>query len=148
MAAMTPLLATGMTIAMNAASNEQASKQLKEKQTLQETQTRQSAALEKEHVAQESKIDEQQRKAALRRAVASQKANFGAQGVSSKDGSAEAVLLGLTRDSETEQEFDNNRASLKQAAIEQDVSQRKALNILQRTQLQEKNNLSTIRKFF
>jgi len=145
MAAMTPLL---MTMAMNEASNQQANNNLEQTHALEEAQSKANADLEKAAINQDAAADEKSRKAALRRAVASQKAGFGAQGVSSSGGSSEAVLLGMIEDSEDEQRESDNIATLKIAAIDQDLSQEKALNVLQRTQLEERKNLSSFGDLF
>jgi len=145
MAAMTPLL---MTYAMSEASNQQAQNNLAASHALEEAQSKEQAALEKTVLRNSVAADEKNRKAALRRAVASQKAKFGSQGVSSSGGSSEAVLLGIIEDSEDDQQESDNVSSLKLAAIDQDLNQEKALNVLQRTQLEERNNLSLFSKLF
>ena len=89
-----------------------------------------AAARDQEAIAREREQSERERRNALRRAVASQRARLGAQGVSSADGSGEALLLGLVQESaldasEAEQE---RRAALK--AIEEDLSARRSVNLL------------------
>ncbi len=145
MAAMTPLL---MTYAMSEASNQQAQNSLAQTHALEEAQSSASAALEKSALRQNAQANEKSRKDALRRTVASQKAKFGAAGVSSGGGSSEAVLLGMIEDSEEEGQENDNVMSLKLAAIDQDLSQEKSLNVLQRTQLQERNNLGLLGELF
>ena len=148
MAAMTPLLTTGAALAVSAASNEQSTNQLKQTQALGKAQSEASAALKRTTIQQEAAADKADRKTALRKVVASRKANFGAQGVSSDGGSSEAVLLGLVRESEIDQAQEDSTAALKLAAIEQDLEQENAINILQRTQLQQNNAISLFEDLF
>ncbi len=148
MAAMTPLLTTGAALAISAASNEQAANQLKQTHVLDKAQSEASAALKRTTIQQEAAADKAERKTALRKVVASRKANFGAQGVSSDGGSSEAVLLGLVRESEIDQAQEDSTAALKLAAIEQDLEQENAINILQRTQLQQNNAISLFEDLF
>ncbi|MCK5384726.1 MAG: hypothetical protein KAJ29_04060 [Alphaproteobacteria bacterium] len=145
MASMTPLLmSTAINLAVSQASNETAAKNLERGHALEESRAGADAALERTAIKQNAAADEKQRKSALRRAVSSQKASFGAQGVGSDGGSSEAVLLGMVNDFGEDQEKDDNVTSLKLAAIDQNLRQQKALNVLQRSQLEEKNNLSLI----
>ncbi len=144
MAAMTPML---LTYAMSEASNQQASNNMAQMHALEEAQSADKAALEKAKIRQDTAADAKNRKAALRRAIASKKAGFGAQGVSSSGGSSEAVLLGMIKDSDEDRLESYNVNSLKLAAINQDLEQERALNVLQRTQMQKKNNLSMLDKF-
>lgn len=58
-------------------------RQLAEAQRLQESQSAASAALEREKLALDTKATEEERRAALKRAVARQRASFGSQGVGS-----------------------------------------------------------------
>jgi len=125
-------------------SQDQALEQLQERQALQQQQRAQDAALQKQQIALSSSQDEEKRKAALKRAVARQRASFGSQGVGSGAGSSQAVLLGMFEETEDElsrrEELDNLRLN----AVDLNVSQSNALNVLQRTQLQERNNLNNL----
>lgn len=109
--------------------------QLKRQQTLQQRQLEEKAALERQQIALNAKLTEEQRQTALRRAVARQRANFGAQGVGSATGSSQAVLLGLFDESDDERQRREELDALRVTALDQNVSQNRALNILQRTQL-------------
>ena len=125
-------------------SQDQALEQLQERQALQQQQRAQDAALQKQQIALSASQDEEKRKAALKRAVARQRANFGSQGVGSGAGSSQAVLLGMFEETEDElsrrEELDNLRLN----AVDLNVSQNNALNVLQRTQLQERNTLNNL----
>ncbi|MGN7437997.1 MAG: hypothetical protein ACTHOO_05065 [Alcanivorax sp.] len=125
-------------------SQDQALEQLQERQALQQQQQAQDAALQKQQIALSAAQNEDERKAALKRAVARQRASFGSQGVGSGAGSSQAVLLGMFEETEDElsrrEELDNLRLN----AVDLNVSQSNALNVLQRTQLQERNNLNNL----
>ncbi len=123
-------------------SNEQALKQLQEQQRLQEQQAAQNAALDRQKIAVDARQDEEERKAALRRAVSRQRANFGSQGISSAGGSSQAVLLGLFEETEDEKRRREELDQIRLTGIDQSLNQQSALNVLQRTQLQERNNLA------
>ena len=125
-------------------SQDQALEQLQERQALQQQQQAQDAALQKQQIALSAAQNEDERKAALKRAVARQRASFGSQGVGSGAGSSQAVLLGMFEETEDElsrrEELDNLRLN----TVDLNVSQSNALNVLQRTQLQERNNLNNL----
>lgn len=115
--------------------------QLKRQQNLQQKQLEERTALEREQIALNARLTEEQRQAALRRAVSRQRANFGSQGVGSASGSSQAVLLGLFDESDDERQRREELDSLRVTALDQNVSQNRALNILQRTQLSERQKL-------
>lgn len=119
-------------------------KQLQQRQSLQEQQRAADAALEREQIAFDTREAESKRKDALRRAVSRQRANFGAQGIGSGAGSSQAVLLGLFEESEDERRRRAELDGLRTAALDQDLAQNRSLNVLQRTQLAERNKLNTI----
>lgn len=115
--------------------------QLQERQQLNQQQLEQDVALERERLAVQAEADEDERKRALRRAVARQRAQFGARGVSSEGGSAQAILLGLFDESEDELNERERLDNLRSTALGQRVAQQGSLNVLQRTQLQQRQDL-------
>jgi len=126
------------------AEQDQALAQLQERQAAQQSQQAQNSALEKERLAAQSRQKADDRRDALRRAVARQKAQFGASGVGSGTGSSQAVLLGLFDETEEDlqkrEELDNFRTR----ALDLGTSQSRSLNVLQATQLAERNRLSRL----
>ncbi len=143
----TALVSQGVGLAANAlggSSNDLAVKQLQDQQNLQERQLRADAALEKQKIATDATNAEEDRQKALRRAVSRQKASFGGQGISTGSGSSQAVLLGLFAESEEEKRRREELDSLRVNAIDQDVAQKKSINVLQRTQLEEKQRMNSI----
>ncbi|MCB1650748.1 MAG: transporter [Alphaproteobacteria bacterium] len=141
------LVSTAQTLTGNDKQSRQqdlALRQLQERQQLDAAQRAQQTALEREKIALSAEQDEDDRRAALRRAVARQRAQFGASGVSSNGGSSEAVLLGLF--DETQGELDQREAldSLKNKALDLSQSQAASLNVLQATQLAQRNKINSL----
>ncbi len=120
----------------------QSLQQLQAQQKLQEQQLAQDAALERAKIATDTRQDAQQRQDALRRAVARQRAAFGSQGVGSGAGSSQAVLLGLFEETDDDKRRREELDQLRFNSIDQNLAQRGALNVLQRTQLAERNALN------
>lgn len=123
-------------------SGNQAYKQAKELQDIQMRTAQERAAYEKEQIRISSQQAEQERLSALRRAVAKQRAIYGSEGISSGDGSARAVLLGMFDESDEDRAQREALDTLKTSAIESNLSQQKRLSTLQLTQLKEKNKLN------
>lgn len=80
---------------------------------------------------------EADRQAALRRAVARQRAQFGSSGIGSDSGSGEAVLLGLVNDSTAAGDARKRTDTLREQALTQDLENLNQRNLLERTQLAE-----------
>ena len=79
---------------------------------------------------------------ALQRAVARQRAAFGADGVATDGGSGQAVLLGLYDSAATEASNDDAVNTLKAAAINQGLGDAQTANMLELTQTQQKQQLA------
>ena len=138
------IVSTVQALSGNSASEQEqqlALRQLQDKQALQQAQLAQNSALEREKIALQAAQSEDERRAALKRAVAKQRAQYGGSGISTNGGSAQAVLLGLFE--ETEDEI-NKRAQLDQlktASLDQDIASTQSINVLQRTQLAQRQKL-------
>lgn len=115
--------------------------QLQQKQQLDQQNLVQQTALERERIATDTKAAEERRQAALRRAVARQRASFGSQGIGSGGGSSQAVLLGLFDETEDELAQRERLDNIRGRALDLDVSQSNAINVLQRSQLAERQRL-------
>ncbi|MGH1403624.1 MAG: hypothetical protein ACRBDL_05225 [Alphaproteobacteria bacterium] len=124
------------------AQSSQSLKQLEQQQALEERQLTQDANREKDRIALDASVAEQDRKDALKRSVARQRANFGAQGVGAGGGSSQAVLLGITEESEEEKVQREALDALKVKAVDEQVQQEKELNVLQREQLKEQSQVN------
>lgn len=118
-----------------------AMRQLQAQQGLGDISAAEQSALDRQRLSLDTATSEEARRGALRRAVARQRASFGSQGVIANDGSGEAVMLGLFNESENEKDTRNRLDSLRTQAIDQDMADRQRINVLQRTQLQERQNL-------
>lgn len=115
--------------------------QLRAQQGLAEAHSAEKAAQERQKIALDAAQSEEQRRAALKRAVARQRTQFGAQGLSDLDGSGQAVMLGMFAESDQERARREQIDSLRTSAIDTDLEQQRRLNVLQRTQLQEQQAL-------
>ncbi len=115
--------------------------QLQARQKLQQKQLEADSALEHERIAAGAAAAEDERRAALRRAVARQRTQFGASGIGNAGGgSAEAVLLGLFDESEEELASRERLDNLRNQALDLSVAQSNSLNVLQRSQLQQRQD--------
>lgn len=124
------------------AQQELAMAQLQEQQRTAEAQAAQDAALARQEMAAEAVGAETARRAALKRAVARQKVSLASQGISAADdGSAEAILLGMFQESEEERGTRARMDGLREQALSQSLSQKQALNVLQRAQLADRQRL-------
>jgi hypothetical protein len=123
---------------------ELALRQLRSQQKLQEQQLAQSGALERERIALQAQQDDGERRGALKRAVARQRAAFGASGIGNNGGSSEAVLLGLFEESEEERAKRERLDAVRTRAVDMDIAQNRSLNLLQATQLAQRQKLSRL----
>jgi hypothetical protein len=115
--------------------------QLQQQQQLQARTAAQNTVNEKQEISIKAETVELERRRALKRAVARQRASFGSGGVSSGDGSSEAVLLGLFEESEEDKATSQRLDNLKLRALDQNLNNINRVNTLRRTQLAEKNRL-------
>lgn len=122
--------------------NRQALEQLQQRQRLEEQRANEKAVLDRQEIETKAQAAEKQRRAALKRAVARQRARFSASGVSSGDGSSEAVLLGLFEESEEEKANRERLDNIRTQSIDQNLANQRRVNTLQRTQLAERSRLS------
>ena len=119
-------------------------RQLQERQRLEAQQVSQDSALEREKIALQATQDEEARRAALKRAVARQKTLFASSGIGTSGGSSGAVLLGLFDETEDELARREQLDNLRNKALNVNEAQSRSLNLLQATQLSERNNLNRL----
>ena len=105
---------------------------------------KQKAALQKATIQANTQAAARDRQNALRRAVARQRAQFGGQGISTDNGSGQAILLGLFNESEQDAADRARLDQLKTTALDQNIDQTKRLNVLQASQLAEKENIGRL----
>lgn len=150
-----PTVLQGASLVSKIVSNERSAKdqregqdlalrQLQERQAEQQKQSAEDAALQRQQITLSAEEDERKRRDALRRAVARQRANFGASGISSAGGSAEAVLLGLFDESDDERSERERLDALRFGALDQGLDQQRRLDVIQRTQLQESQRIGRL----
>jgi len=117
-------------------------RQLQAQQQQQQAIASKTAALDRQEIAAKTGEAERKRRDALKRAVARQRASFGASGVSNNGGSSEAVLLGLFEESEDQKAERERLDNLKLNTIDQNLKNQKRVNTLQRTQLAERQKVT------
>lgn len=132
----------------SAAAQEAAMRQLQRQQAENMRQAQENAALTRSQLALQSEAAERERRNALKRAVARQRANFGSQGTGSGAGSAQAVLLGLFEESEADLAEREKLDALRRSALDLDIAQQNRLNLIQREQLRENQKLSNLSRNF
>lgn len=109
---------------------------------IKNAQMTQNAALQKQSNLLALQQKETDRLNKLRRAVSTQRANFGSQGIGSVTGSADSVLQGLNEASDIERQNNQNKTSLDNKIIDENLKYQTQLNLLQKQQLKQKNALS------
>jgi hypothetical protein len=125
-------------------SDAQALAQLQAQQAEAMRQTQENAALERQKIALDAQAAEDERRAALKRAVAKQRAAYGSAGTTVEGGSGEAVLLGLFSESDAERTRREQLDTLKNAVIDQNIAQQARLNVLQQSQLAQRNKIGSL----
>lgn len=75
------------------------------------------ARAQMQQIQQDQAVTDRQRRDQLRRALATQRARFGAQGLASGSGSAGAVLTGMQAESDREQAEDQARSGMRVGRI-------------------------------
>ena len=85
--------------------------------------------------------DEAARLKALRRTVGRTRASLGSRGGGTSDGSGEAVLLGLVADTNQDQQEAAATTRLRTQALAQEMADTQKSNLLERSQLAEKQRL-------
>lgn len=118
--------------------------QLKAQSDLSLQNAAEQAALQKEQLRLTGEQAEVERRSALRRAVARQRAQFGASGIGSSGGSSQAVLLGMFDESDEDRQQRESLDALKTSAIDQGYAQQTRINTLQLTQLKERDRLKNV----
>ncbi len=118
--------------------------QLKAQQDSQAQDQAEQAVLTREKLQAEADAAEKERLASLRRAVARQRAAFGASGIDTNEGSAEAVLLGLFEETDEDRTQRERLDDIRNRVLDQELAASNRLNVLQQTQLRQKQQLSRI----
>jgi len=88
------------------------------------------ATLENRRIALEEVEETRKRKDALKRATATRQAAFGGQGIDTADGSGEAVMLGLFRESDEDRKYRQHLNQLKRASLDQEITSSRKRNLL------------------
>lgn len=113
---------------------------LQEKQANELQTATKETTLDKEKIALDQQKADRERKKALKRAVSRQNALAGARGVSDS-ASGEAILLGLFDESEEERKERDRLDTLRNKSLEQGIENRQRRNLLEVSQLRERQAL-------
>jgi colicin import membrane protein len=115
-------------------------RQLSERNRAEEAIAAQKTEREQALINAQSSDDERRRTAALKRAVARQRAAYGGAGVeSSEDGSGKAVLLGFFNESQQDQAAQDSVYNVRRQILNDNLSSIKQRNLLEESQLAERN---------
>lgn len=87
---------------------------------------------------------EQTRLAALRKAVAKNRASLAAQGIDPGDGSGEAILLGQIKSNDAEQQAADADTQLQRDALLRQVQERQQRNLLEQSNLAQRQYLQLL----
>lgn len=115
--------------------------QLKQRQERQFDERRSAAEQSRAEIDTKASQEAQRRQAALKRAVARRKANFGASGITPDAGSGEAVLLGLFDETEEEKKKRKQLDNLRKNALADDLDNLNKRNLLEVSQLRQRQRL-------
>ena len=121
-----------------------AMKQLQARQSEDLAAETATANLQKQELATESDASDQSRDNSLRAALATQRADAAANGLSPDDGSSAAVQQGLFDTADEAQGDADQLTMLKQATIDQGLADQSSQNLLARTQLAQQQKLQRI----
>ncbi|MQP64271.1 hypothetical protein GE253_02830 [Niveispirillum sp. SYP-B3756] len=117
---------------------------LRARQDADTTALRANVQNQADQIATNSASDERKRQRALRRAVGRTRAQLGSQGISTADGSGEAILLGQTREAEEEKADADRLNALRIKALEQQEQSEYQRNLLELSELQERQRLERL----
>jgi len=131
--------------------------QTQQQQTLAQLQASQQQELDSasaESANQQAQLeasadsDEKSRRAALRAAQASARAKLAARGADPSDGSGQALLDGLQSATDDESADAASATQLKSAALTQQLAAQNQANLLERTQLAERQKLQLLSAYY
>lgn len=121
-------------------SQDLAMQQLQASQAQEKAEADRNAKIESQKIALQAEQDADRRRKALKRAMAKQNAARGASGAGA-GGSGEAVLLGLYNESEDEAKQREDLDKIRYNALDNDLYTLSERNILEQSQLAEKQRL-------
>ena len=97
---------------------------------LSERDIAEKARLQQRESDLQSEENDRQRQRDLKRATAAWKAAFGSQGISTTDGSGQAVLLGLLQESDEDRKYRDRLDALRRESLAQDTDSKRRRNLL------------------
>lgn len=114
---------------------------LKKQSAAQLQALQQNNTLKKQAIDLDLQVDEDKRRRAVLAAIAKQKAEFGAHGIGSGGGSAQAYLLGLSDENDEIGQNMTSAALIQKNILDQNLANQKRLNTLALTEAKEKGKL-------
>lgn len=111
---------------------------------IKNAQLKQSAALQTQSNLLALQQKETERMAKLRRALSTQRANFGAQGIGAVTGSSDSVLQGLNETADIERQNNQSKTNMDNKIIDENLKYQTQLNLLQKQQLKQKTALGFV----
>jgi hypothetical protein len=126
------------------AQQDQAMRNLQARQAQGDAQASAQASQQRATIALDAQEADDRRRAALKRAVAKRNAQFGATGIGGAGGSREAVLLGLFDESESEKQNRENLDKIRYGAIDNTLGFNASRNVLEQTELKNRQRLDDI----
>jgi len=116
-------------------------KQMQQKNALELKNLQNKTAYEKAQMRLDAEQDDAERREKLRRAIAKQRAQYGASGIDADSGSAAAYLLGIENLSDEQRAEREALLAMKSSILEENYNSMKRVNTLELTQLKERNKL-------
>lgn len=148
--ALTPIMQIGSAISSVASFSKPyvAQSQSNAQADLELKQLEQRTAQQKKQNLLDYQKAETVRRSKLHRLLSAQRAEFGGSGVGSGAGSGEAVLTGLSGDSDVERQFNEKEYLSDNQALDLRASQQRQMNLLQKQQLKNKTLLNSLTDIF
>lgn len=152
--ALAPILQVGSAINTIAniggriSTNKQELKQQEASKALAFQQAQAKAAYDKQQEQLKFLQGETDRRLKLKLSVARQRAQFGGDGISAGDGSGEAVLLGMFNNADIQDNLAKRQTALNLQGNDLSLAQIQQKNLLEQSQLREKQNLKYLTDSF
>jgi hypothetical protein len=98
-------------------------------------------------LALDAEAEERRRRTALRRAVSARRADMASRGLDADGGSGEAILLGLTAETDLASSEADAARRLREKAVDDDLATRRSRNLLEQTDYAQRQQLAWLSRF-
>lgn len=123
-------------------------KNLKRESDIRLQALQKEAELKKQNIDLDTSADQDKRRRAVMAAIAKQKAAFGASGIGSSGGSAQAYLLGLNEENDTITAEQNSAAAIQKKILDLSLQSQQRLNTLALTEAKEKGKIKRVTSLY